>query len=392
MKSGYNWMAILPYGYCARITLSNLNRMEYNEIFWLTYPQASLMEPIQGAANDHLMRELDGQNDFPRLLADIGGTNARFALEQASGHLDAVSIFPLISFPSIADAARSYLSQPRAISAGAKRVRHAAFAMANPIHGDWVQMTNAARKFSIESFRLEFGFDTFLVVNDFTALAMAIPRLTKGQIQQVGGGDPSPHSPIGLLGPGTGLGVSGLITTGDGWVALESEGGHVSFSPANERELEILRFAWKEFPHVSAERLLSGMGLELIYRAVANFSGVTPDESRAPEISRRALVHECPICDKALDLFCEMLGTVAANLALTLGAKGGIYIGGGIIPRLGDRFSQSGFRLRFEQKGRFSKYLSEIPTYVITADNPAFLGVSAMLTLACSDGRLAAGL
>ena len=124
------------------------------------------------------------------------------------------------------------------------------------------------------------------------------------------------------------------------------------------------------------------MGLELIYRALAHLAGVTPEALLAPEISRRALAHECPICDETVELFCAMLGTVAANLALTLGAKGGIYIGGGIVPRLGERFVQFGFRQRFEQKGRFSHYLSEIPTYVITAENPAFLGVSAMLALA----------
>jgi len=327
------------------------------------------------------MHELEGQNDFPRLLADIGGTNARFALEQANGLMDAVSVFPHSSFPSIAHLVRSYLSQPKAIAAGAKRVRHAAFAMANPVSGDWVQMTNAARSFSIESFRREFDFDTFLVVNDFTALAMRIPRLAKDQMQQVGGGVANPYGPIGLLGAGTGLGVSGLIPTSDGWIPLETEGGHVSFAPANERELEILRFAWKEYPHVSAERLLSGMGMELLYRAVANLSGVMTDPIHAGEIARRALAFECPICGEVLELFCEMLGTVAANLALTLGAKGGIYIGGGIVPRLGDRFVQSGFRMRFEQKGRFSEYLSVIPTYVITAENPALLGVSALLEM-----------
>lgn len=337
------------------------------------------MDRVQGAANDHVMHKSDDLHGYPRLLADIGGTNARFALETASGHLDAIFVLPHKSYPSITDALCTYLSQPKAIASGAKRVRHAAFAMANPLDGDWVQMTNADWAFSVDSVRLEFGFDTFLVVNDFTALAMALPRLASAQLQQVGGGTPRPESVIGLLGAGTGLGVSGLIPTEDGWIPLKTEGGHVSFAPANEREVEILRFAWKEFSHVSAERLLSGMGLELLYRAVANLAGVTSEAIRAPEISRRALAHECPICDEALELFCAMLGTVAADLALTLGAQGGIYIGGGIVPRLGDRFAQSGFRQRFEQKGRFSHYLAEIPTYVITAENPALLGVSAIL-------------
>jgi glucokinase len=337
------------------------------------------MDPIQGAANDFFMHESGDRHDYPRLLADIGGTYARFALEQANGRLQAIFVLPHNKYPSIGDAIRLYLSQPQALVAGAKSVLHAAIAIANPVDSDRVQMTNADWAFSIESIRLEFGFETLLVVNDFTALAMSIPRLEPSQKLQVGGGTPKPLSAIGLLGSGTGLGVSGLIPTEDGWIALNSEGGHVSFSPASEWELEILRFAWKEFPHVSAERLLSGKGLELIYRAVANLSGVAPEESNAGDIASRAVAHECPICDEALQLFCAMLGTVAGNLALTLGAKGGVYIGGGIVPRLGEHFIQSSFRQRFEQKGRFSEYLAAIPTYVITAENPAFLGVSTML-------------
>ena len=340
------------------------------------------MNPIQGAANDQLMLDSGGTHDSPRLLADIGGTNARFAMEQADGYLEAISVSPQNAHASISDAIRFYMSKPQVIAAGAKRVRHAAFAIANPVDGDWVQMTNAGWAFSIEAVRLEFGLETLLVVNDFTALAMALPYLKENQKLQVGDGISKQRSPIGLIGAGTGLGVSGLIPAGDGWVALESEGGHVSFSPMNEREVEVLRIVWNEYSHVSAERLLSGMGLELIYRALAHLAGVTPEALLAPEISHRALAHECPLCDEAVELFCTMLGTVAANLALTLGAKGGIYIGGGIVPRLGERFVQFGFRQRFEQKGRFSHYLSEIPTYVITAENPAFLGVSAMLALA----------
>ncbi len=338
------------------------------------------MDSVLGPANDDAMYDSDDPRDFPRLLADIGGTNLRFIIEQVGGHLEAASSLPHKAYSSISTAIRSYLSQPQAIASGAKQVRHAAFAIANPVEGDWVQMTNADWAFSIESVRLEFGLDTLLVVNDFTALAMAIPQLTQGQLLQVGGGISKPRAAIGLLGPGTGLGVSGLIpATEDGWIALNSEGGHVSFSAVNDREVEVLRFAWKEFPHVSAERLLSGMGLELIYRAVAYVGGVTPEVISAPEISRLALAHECPICDETIELFCAMLGTVAGNLALTLGAKGGVYLGGGIIPRLGDRFVKSGFRQRFEQKGRFSHYLAKIPTYVITAENPTFIGISAML-------------
>ncbi|WP_312554360.1 glucokinase, partial [Massilia sp.] len=184
---------------------------------------------------------------------------------------------------------------------------------------------------------------------------------------------------LGLLGAGTGLGVSGLIPCGDSWDALRSEGGHVSFAPVNELELAILQYAWREFEHVSFERFLSGAGVELIYRALAHHHGQPVEALGAPEISRRALAGECALSSQVLDVFCGMLGTVAGNLAVTLGAQGGVYIGGGIVPRLGERFAASSFRSRFERKGRFSAYLAQVPTYVITAEYPAFLGVSAIL-------------
>jgi glucokinase len=337
------------------------------------------MKPVRGPANDHLMQARDDPKNFPRLLADIGGTNVRFALEQEDGRINATFVRPLKAFPSISHAISTYLSQPQAVAAGAIQVRYAAFALAGPIAGDFVRMTNADWSFSTEVISREFNFEKLLVMNDFTALSMAIPRLTHEQIRQIGGGSQKPKNTIGLIGAGTGLGVSGLIPSGDTWLPLATEGGHVSFSPMNDRELDILRFVWREFSHVSAERLLSGMGLELLYRALISLSDATPDAIDAPEIARRALANECPICEETIETFCVMLGTVASNLALTLGAQGGIYIGGGIVQRLGLRFDQSGFRKRFEEKGRYASYLSAIPTYVITAENPAFLGLSAML-------------
>lgn len=316
---------------------------------------------------------------FPRLLADIGGTNARFALEATGGSLEAISTLHGKDYSTIGDALNAYLSLPEATAAGAEQVRHAAFAIANPVDGDLVRLTNADWTFSIEGLRREFGLETLLVVNDFTALALALPSLTLEQKRQVGGREARQECPIALLGPGTGLGVSGLIPSENGWIPLRAEGGHVSFAPADEREVEILRFAWAEYPHVSSERLLSGEGLTLIYRALAHRAGVPSEKLSASEISRRALSFECSLCSDTIEVFFEMLGTVAGNLALTLGAKGGVYIGGGIIPRLQDRFAASNFRQRFEQKGRFAVYLSNIPTYVITAKYPAFNGVSVLL-------------
>jgi glucokinase len=312
-----------------------------------------------------------------RLLADIGGTNARFALETGPGRFEAIEVLACQDHATLADAMRAYLALPQA-AALHTGIRHAAIAIANPITGDQVRMTNHHWAFSIEALRRECGFDTLVVVNDFSALARSLPHLGEHKLQ-VGGGVPVADAPLGLLGAGTGLGVSGLIPSAAGWTALRSEGGHVSFSPVNETEIAILQYAWREFEHVSAERLLSGAGVELIYRALSDRAG-RPDSLAAPEISRRALSGECALCDEVLEAFCGMLGTIAGNLAVTLGAQGGVYIGGGIVPRLGERFLQSSFRRRFEQKGRFSAYLAQVPTYVITAQYPAFLGVSAILS------------
>ena len=312
-----------------------------------------------------------------RLLADVGGTNARFALETGPGRFDAIEVLSCQQHASLGEAIRAYLALPQLAGLGAG-IRHAAIAIANPVTGDQVRMTNHHWAFSIEALRQECGFDTLMVVNDFSALARSLPHLGD-QKRQVGGGAPVPDAPLGLLGAGTGLGVSGLIPCGNSWTALRSEGGHVGFAPVNELEVAILQYAWREFEHVSSERLLSGAGVELIYRALSERAG-RPGSLAAPEISRRALSGECALCDEVLEAFCGMLGTAAGNLAITLGAQGGVYIGGGIVPRLGERFDRSSFRRRFEQRGRFSGYLAQVPTYVITADYPAFLGVSAILS------------
>ncbi|WP_027866914.1 glucokinase [Massilia alkalitolerans] len=312
-----------------------------------------------------------------RLLADIGGTNARFALETGPGRFEAIEVLSCQQHATLGEAIRAYLALPQLAGLGVG-IRHAAIAIANPVTGDQVRMTNHHWAFSIEALRQECGFDTLMVVNDFSALARSLSHLG-GQKRQVGGGAPVPDAPLGLLGAGTGLGVSGLIPCGNSWTALRSEGGHVGFAPVNELEVAILQYAWREFEHVSSERLLSGAGVELIYRALSERAG-RPGSLAAPEISRRALSGECALCDEVLEAFCGMLGTAAGNLAITLGAQGGVYIGGGIVPRLGERFDRSSFRRRFEQKGRFSDYLAQVPTYVITAEYPAFLGVSAILS------------
>ena len=345
--------------------------------------------------------------ESPRLLADIGGTYARFTIETALGVFEHSASLRCADHEDFHGAVSTYLKSLPEAPAGA--IEHAAIAIANPVEGDQVRMTNYHWQFSIEQMRHRLGLASLVVVNDFTALAMSLPRLAPGQRRQVGGGAARENSVIGVLGAGTGLGVSGLIPAADGWVALGTEGGHTSFSPRDERELVILRHAWKELPnaaplpgaaaaaargpaqaaagehtHVSFERLLSGPGLELIYRALAEHAGVRAAKGlSAPEITRRALANggrgSDPVCADTLGAFCAILGTAAANLAVTLGARGGVYIGGGIVPRLGAYFDRSPFRARFEDKGRFSAYLAQIPTWVITADDATFHGASAIL-------------
>lgn len=315
----------------------------------------------------------------PNLLADIGGTNARFVLEVAPGKLEFILVLKCADYPTLSDAMRAYLNHPEAIQFGADKVKKVGMAIANPVHSDSIQMMNHHWKFSIQAVKKEFGLHTFLVANDFKALAMALPFLNDTQKVQVGGGQPVSNSVIGLLGAGTGLGVCGLIPADGKWLALDSEGGHTSFAPTNEVEIDLLKFALQQHRHVSSERFMSGAGLLLTYQALANRNNKQVEDIDIPEIMRRGLAKECPVCTETLSAFCEMLGSMAGNLAITLGTTGGMYIGGGIVPRLGQFFSDSNFRNRFEHKGRLTKYLSHIPTYVITEPYPAFIGVSALL-------------
>lgn len=316
---------------------------------------------------------------LPRLVGDVGGTNARFAIETVPGCFTAAARLPVRNFSGFGDALRFYLNQPASRAAGSSLIKTAAIAIANPLDGDRVKMTNSDWTFSADETRKAFGLDVFLLVNDFTALAMSLPFLPAASLAQCGGGSRIPGKTIGLIGAGTGLGVSGLIPSGKYGIPLETEGGHVSFSPANDLEEEILRLARKRYDHVSAERLISGKGLEWLYVLLAEIEGIKETPRDASEITGNALKGTDRLCDRTVEVFCQMLGTVAGNLALTLGAKGGMFIGGGIVPHLKERFFSSGFRKRFEEKGRFSEYVSTIPVFVIQDTFAAFKGVSILM-------------
>ncbi len=314
---------------------------------------------------------------YPRLLGDVGGTNARLAWQagEGAGITDVVT-YPAAQYATLQAVIERYLSDH-----DKPTPRWCAIGIANPVVSDHVQMTNHHWSFSISAVRQHFGMDRFLLINDFTALALALPALSADEVVQVGGGTPVANAPLGLVGPGTGLGVSGLLPAmaGHGAIPINGEGGHATLAATDEREEAVLRAMRQRFGHVSAERAVSGFGLVNLYEAVCAVDGVAAAPLEAADITARALSGDDPQCVVTLDLFCGFLGNVAGNVALTLGARGGVYIGGGIVPRLGQAFAQSRFRSCFEDKGRFRAFLEAIPTYVVTAKAPALLGAARAL-------------
>jgi len=316
------------------------------------------------------------KNSTLSLVADIGGTNVRFGLvPQGATAVEREHSLRCHDFAGPAEAARHYLAM-----SGNPEIRVAAFDVASAITEDRVDLTNSPWSFSISGIRDELGLDQLLVINDFTALAMAVPMLTDKELRKVGHGEAVARTAIGVLGAGTGLGVSGLIWHGGDWLALEGEGGHVAFSPVTEREDAILRIFRRQYGnHVSAERFLTGMGLSNIYRALCEIDGDQPVELEPARITEAAIGKTDRRAGETVDIFCAALGTAASNLAITLGARSGVFIGGGIVPKLGSYFDQSTFRARFEQKGRFSDYLAAVPTYVIVAATPALRGLAKLI-------------
>jgi glucokinase len=318
------------------------------------------------------------ESSYPRLLGDVGGTNARFAWQTGPGQpIESVCTYPCKDHESLLKALQHYLQEQ------GKPVPHScSIGIATPLVGDEVKMTNHHWSFSISALERDLGVKRLLVINDFTALALSLPSLPAEDLFQVGGGAPKAGAPVALIGPGTGLGVSGLLPVprGRGLVPIMGEGGHVTLSPTNDREEAVVRVLRDRFGHASAERALSGPGLVNLYQALCGLDGADVRLQTAADISDAAVSGGNTQAVEALALFLGMLGTVAGNLALSLGALGGVYVGGGIVPRLGERITRSGFRAAFEQKGRYRDYLAPIPIYVITAkQSPALLGASRAL-------------
>jgi glucokinase len=312
-------------------------------------------------------------NPIPQraLVADIGGTNARFAVaDLLTLEITAVRSFRNADHAGLAEAMRFYLQEV------GEEVAHAALAVAAPLLEDTVKLTNAPWAFSQSRIAGEAGLEVVHLFNDFEALSLSLPYLKTTELQQLGGGAPVEHGPKVVLGPGTGLGVAGLVWSPMGWVPVSSEGGHLTLGAESESELQLIERLRKGRERLSVERALSGPGLTDLHQAIAASRGHS-EEALAPiEVERRALSGEDEVAEEALDIFVSWLGRFAGDVALVFGARGGVYLGGGIAPKLLRRLAQGDFREAFERKGRMQPFVAPIPVYVILAEVPALKGAA----------------
>lgn len=307
------------------------------------------------------------------VLADVGGTNVRFTV-QTGNVLGPIAHLAVRDYACFADALGDFMAgqtEPAAI-------RSAIFAVAGVVEGERCALTNNPWVVDAAELRARFGLAWIRIVNDFEAIAWALPHFAGSDLHMIGGGTPVAEAPMAVLGPGTGLGVAAYVPHGAGGYVIRSEGGHGTMPSGSSREDAIIENLRQRFEHVSAERVLSGQGLENLYRAIASVDSLNVPERGAVEISKAAVEGTCATSRAALDMFCGMLGEVAGNFALGFGAQGGVFIAGGIAPQIRDYLPQSLFRSRFEKKGRMGKYVAQIPAYLILHDDPAFVGLRSL--------------
>ena len=304
------------------------------------------------------------------LVADIGGTNARFAISDSAGTLHELRVLHAANFPKIEDAVATYLAELKR-----PRPTQACFAVACPAKGQEIKLTNSSWRFVKAELRQAFRFERFVVINDFEALAASVPSLSGAQLAELRPGTPDPTSVSLVIGPGTGLGVGAYVPAGrNAWAVISGEGGHVGLAPNTDQEIRLWQRMREKYGRVSAERVLNGAGLVNIYRFMANEAGQEAGEIDAPEISRRALAGEKVAVDAVL-MFFDMLGSVTGDLALAFGSRGGVYIGGGMTPKLLDFARRSRFIERFLDKGRVAAILQTMPISVILEERAALYGV-----------------
>lgn len=304
------------------------------------------------------------------LVADIGGTNARFAISDADGALHEPRVLHAARFPKIEEAITAYFAELKR-----PRPTQACFAVACPASGPEIKLTNSSWRFVKAELRQQFQLERFVVINDFEALAASVPILAGAQLAELRPGTPDPASVSLVIGPGTGLGVGAYVPAGNGaWAVISGEGGHVGFAPNTEAEIRLWQRMRQRYGRVSAERLLNGSGLVNVYRFMADEAGQQVGEVDAPEIARRALASE-QVAVASVLMFFDMLGSVAGDLALAFGSRAGVYIGGGITPKLLDFARRSRFIERFLDKGRVAAILQDMPVQVILEERAALYGV-----------------
>jgi glucokinase len=315
----------------------------------------------------------------PVLLADIGGTHVRFALSSPAASIpllaDSIGTFDVADFPSLADAAAHYLADRHT------RPASAVMAVAGRVEGDTARMTNHPWVVSSERIRTALRLEAVTLVNDFVAQAMAIPLLREADIAVIGPTRPTPldgaRRTFAVLGAGTGLGIAALLVRDGRWLPLATEGGHASFAPGTPEEIAILERLSADFGRVSNERLVSGAGLVNLHRALAQLAGADPGSMQPEDITSGAAAGD-PRCERAVDVFCAVFGAIAGDIALTFGAWDGVYLSGGLVPPLLPALRRSGFRQRFEGKGRYSPAMARVPTIAVQHPQPGLLGAAAL--------------
>ncbi len=307
------------------------------------------------------------------LLGDIGGTTVRLAVltGDAVGPIDHLAV---TQYRSLIDAIEDFLGTRD----DRNRIGAAVIDVAGPIEGGRCVLINSQWTIDAAELHAAFGFEPIQLINDFEAVAHALPHLAERDVRPLAAGGPSTGESLAVIGPGTGLGMAGVVRRGDHVTIVPTEGGHATLPGTTSREDAVIAHLREKFGDVSAERALSGPGLENLYGAIAAIDGVAVPDRTAAEITRHALEGSCPVCVAAVDMFCAMLGTVAGNLALMFRARGGVYIAGGIAPRIVDLLARSEFHARFVAKGRFRPYLERVPVSVIINPDSAFQGLKAL--------------
>jgi len=310
------------------------------------------------------------------VVADVGGTNIRLAVcDLQTGDLDNLQEFACAEFASLETALVEYFASLQ----GLGTVKHLCVGIACPVEDDLVTMTNLSWQFSKQALKNSLQLDTLHLINDYTAISLAVPFIEEQDKIKIGGGSAQKDGVTAVFGPGTGLGVSHIVKVARKWISLDGEGGHASLTVNTREQADILFTLQEQFGHVSAERILSGQGLVNIYQSLCKLSDKEAEFFEPKDVSKAALDGSCAIARRSLEVFCQVMGGFAGNLGLNLACTGGVYIAGGVVPRFVDFFKASDFRSCFEEKGRFKGYLSSIPTYLITHDNPGLLGASVYL-------------